>query len=141
MTENTTTTTTAAVATKKAAKKAAGAKAATKKAAKKGAKKGAAVKKAAGGGKEKKGELSGNAIKVLQAMKGTAANGKTVTRAQLAEKTGINKGWSKLLGNPTKGGDHGMEAAGLVKSQKHEGERGLVYFITEKGRKALEAAK
>jgi hypothetical protein len=119
---------------KKAAGKAAGKKAAGKKVVKKAAGKKAAGKKAAAA---EKGGLSGNQRKVLQALAKTTAD-KTLTRGELAEKTGIERGWSKLLGSPTKDAkDHGMEAEGLVKSQKVEGERGLGYFITAKGKAAL----
>lgn len=78
--------------------------------------------------------------RVLTALKNTAS-GKGLTRAQLSEKTGINKGWSRILGAYTKddGGanaDNSMTGLGLVSSQKMEGEP-VSYYITAKGKKAL----
>lgn len=91
--------------------------------------------------KKEKGGLNGSQIKVLKALKG----GKELTRAELTEKTGIAKGWAKLLGAATKDGDwaeNSMEGMGLVKSgEAQEGKRGLAYTITAKGTKALETAK
>lgn len=122
---------------KAAVKKAAGGKGGGKanaKAAKKAAGK-KAVKKAAGGGGARK--EGGNAKKVLQALAKTGPD-KTMTRQQLAEKTEIAKGWSKLLGSPTKDAkDHGLEAQGLVKSVAVEGQRALGYYITAKGKAEL----
>lgn len=90
------------------------------------------------GGTEKP-ELSGSKVKVLEAL--VSAEPEGLTRTELAEQTGINKGWAKLLGAPTKGGTNGMEGAGLVKSHKHEGERSMRYTITAAGKKALAKAQ
>lgn len=86
-----------------------------------------------------KGGLSGNKLKVLQQLT-KATNG--LTRKELSTKTGIKKGFSKMLGAATKSDSEntGMEGDGLVKSQNVEGRRGLVYTITAAGRKALEKA-
>lgn len=83
--------------------------------------------------------LSPNQIKVLSTL--AKAKG-PLTRTELATKTGINKGWSRLLGASTKDDSEngGLEAEGLVKVEKPEDSRGLVYTITAAGRKALEKA-
>lgn len=96
------------------------------------------VKEAKGKKSEKRargnGELTGNELKVLTALKGTSAGGKTLSRSKLKEKTGINKGYSKMLGAATKGdmGD-GLESRGFVKHVKIEDQRELGYHITAKG--------
>jgi hypothetical protein len=90
------------------------------------------------GGSEKP-ELNGSKVKVLEAL--VSAEPEGLTRTELAEQTGIVKGWAKLLGAPTKGGTNGMEGAGLVKSHKHEGERSMRYTITAAGKKALAKAQ
>jgi hypothetical protein len=79
--------------------------------------------------------LTKRQVAVLTALKG----GKEVTRKQLAEKTEIDKGWSKLLGASTqdKVSPDSMEGLGYVKSAQHEGSAQLVYTITSKGTKAL----
>jgi DNA-binding MarR family transcriptional regulator len=100
--------------------------------------KGAEAPKQKAGGAEKP-ELSGSKVRVLEAL--AAAEPEGLTRTELAEQTGINKGWAKLLGAPTKGETNGMEGAGLVKSHKHEGERSLRYTITAAGKKALAKAQ
>jgi hypothetical protein len=65
-----------------------------------------------------------------------------LTRADLSSKTGIVKGWSKLLGSATKEIDPtSLEGRGLVKSSKAEGSASLTYCITPAGKKALAAAK
>lgn len=87
----------------------------------------------------RKNELSPSRLKILAAL-AKAPNG--LTRNEMAVKTGITKGWSKLLGAATKesSANGGMEEAGLVKSSKQEERKGLVYIITAAGRKALEKA-
>jgi hypothetical protein len=84
--------------------------------------------------------LSGNKILTLETLN-KAKDG--LTRAQLAEKTGIVKGWAKMLGAVTQGdaAEGTLEGDGLVTSDDVEGIRGLVYTITAKGKKALENAK
>ena len=66
-----------------------------------------------------------------------------LNRAQLAAKTGVKRGWSKLLGAPTKegGANTGLEGRGLVRSAVTEGTRGLVYTITTAGRKEMAKAE
>lgn len=111
-------------------------KAKGKKAAKAKAAKAAPAAKANGG-------LTGNEVKILTAL--TKSN-KPLTRDQLRSKTGINKGWSRVLGAATKddGGvnaDASLEGRGYVKADKPEGQRTLEYTVTAAGRKALEKAK
>ena len=87
---------------------------------------------------KEKGGLTGNQLKALGVL---AKATQPMTRSQLAAKTGIKKGWSKMLGQVTKGGGNGLEAAGLVKSMvADEGERGYRYIITAAGKKAVEKA-
>lgn len=77
--------------------------------------------------------LSKNKTKVLQALSETKDG---LTRSQMSELLNIHKGWAKLLGAYTKGAG-GMEAEGLVASRKIDGVKGIVYVITDQGRKAL----
>jgi hypothetical protein len=86
------------------------------------------------------GTLTGNEVKVLSTLN---KNSKPLTRTELSVKTGINKGWSRLLGAATKGTGDGLENRKLVKcSLPGEGEgRGLVYTITASGKAALVKAK
>jgi len=88
-----------------------------------------------------KAELSGNAIKILKALKNTTSSGKKLNRMELVEKTSIANGWAKMLGAPTKENVGGLEGSGHVKSSKLEGEKVLSYYITEKGLKSLESVK
>lgn len=88
------------------------------------------------------GRLSPKRVRVLEVLARSAPNG--LTRTELAKKTGLTKGWSKLLGSPTKGkaAVGTLEGDGLVRSEKHEDQHGLlVYRITATGKKALAAAK
>lgn len=86
--------------------------------------------------------LSGNEIKTLQAL----AKSKTaLTRNDLRAATGIQKGWSGMLGASTKTvADDTLCGRGYVKdvtdSHPKEGGRSLLYTITANGRKALEKA-
>lgn len=87
-----------------------------------------------------KGDLTGNEIKVLSLLAKAKA---PMTRGELSFKTGINKGWSRLLGAFTEGKGHGdgLEDRGLVTTHvAPEGERGVRYTITAAGRKALAKA-
>jgi hypothetical protein len=59
-----------------------------------------------------------------------------MTREMLRTKTGMNKGWSKLLGASTKDETNGLEGRGFVKSAKPEGTP-LEYTITKAGQAAL----
>jgi hypothetical protein len=68
------------------------------------------------------------------------------TRGELAEATGVAKGWSRILGAATKedggaAGEDSLESKGFVKHSKHEGDRSLNYEITAAGRKALATAQ
>ena len=123
------------------------AKKATKKTpAKKTTKKAAKVstkKKGTGGGRKKYGGLNPNEIKTLECLvKGDC------TRKDMQKATGIEKGWSKMLGSPTKGiSEDSMEGRKLIKSAKYEPQEGesksragFVYSITAAGKKALEKA-
>lgn len=130
---------------KKTTKKTAKKKATAKKAAKK------TVTPRAGG-------LSKRQVKILEALKGTDSAKKQLTRAQIKKATGLQSGLYKLMGAPTKKGfgtanDTALEPAGLIKSIKGEGktggggpnavpgQKGLRYYITAKGKKALQEAK
>jgi len=69
-----------------------------------------------------------------------------MTRAELTTRTGIKKGWSRLLGASTKedggvAGSKSLEAKGYVTNRKVEDERSIQYTITASGRKALDKAK
>ena len=79
-----------------------------------------------------------SAERILDALNNSPSG---LDRNGLREATGIQKGYSKLLGSPTKDDVGGMEGDGLVKSQKIEGTRSLVYVITAKGKKLLESMK
>lgn len=99
-----------------------------------------------GGGRKKYNDLSPNEIKVLQCLED---NGE-MSRAELTDATGIQKGWAKLLGSPTKEiKEDSLEGRKLVKHSKYEpqegdekhGKRaGFVYDITATGKKALAKA-
>lgn len=89
------------------------------------------------------GDLTGNETKILTIL---ARANKPLTRADLAAKTGINKGWSKTLGSSSKdnggmSGKDSLDGRGYVKCELHEGQRSFLYTITARGRKALEAVK
>jgi hypothetical protein len=71
-----------------------------------------------------------------------AKSKKPMTRGEMSEKTGIQKGWAALLGPTSKGGDsdnwdEGLEARKLVKSSVEEGVRGFQYQITKSGVEVL----
>lgn len=111
-------------------------KATTKKAAP--AKPAPAVKKAP----KEKGDISPNQIKILEALKG----GKPLTRKELADKLGISKGFSKMLGAVSKddygaAGQSGLCAKGYVIADRGEEDRVSSYKITPAGKAALEKAK
>jgi len=103
----------------------------------------AAAKKT--GGKKKFGGLNVSEMKVLEALK----DGEARTRNDLRGITGIQKGWSKILGAPTKGvSPESLEGRKFVKSEKHEAQgegdtktpAGLYYTIMAGGKKVLEKA-
>jgi DNA-binding MarR family transcriptional regulator len=82
--------------------------------------------------------LNGSQIKILE----TLVSGRRMSRKDIAEKTGIQKGYSKLLGAQENPSETALEPLGYVKSEEpNEGERGLQYTITAKGKVALEKAK
>jgi hypothetical protein len=78
-------------------------------------------------------KLNGTQRKVLEVL----ADGKPKTRKDLKEATGLQKGWSKILGAPTKGElkPTTLEGMGLVKSEPTP--EGLAYTITAAGKQAL----
>jgi len=87
---------------------------------------------------ETNGSLTKNEIKVLKVLaKGKAA----LTRVQLSKRTGINGGWSKLLGAGNYEGygvqGGGLALRGLLLIEGEEDSRILSYTITAKGRKAI----
>lgn len=107
------------------------------KAEKKGAKTSKTAKPAKKEGAKSSGDLSPNQVLILQALK----DGRPRTRAELSEKTGIKKGFSKLLGTQEGGHPDALEPKGYVKSSPpEEGERGMTYTITAKGKAALSKA-
>ena len=118
-------------ATKKAVKKT------TKKVAKKATKK--AVKKAS---KEPKprGALTDTEVKILSVLK----HGKALTKHEIGEKADCRAS-AKVLGAATRE-DNGVQGGGLlgkglIRAEKHEGERLITFVITKAGLKALGATK
>lgn len=84
--------------------------------------------------------VTGREVKVLTALSKAMPDG--LTRPQLVKKTGINRGWSRLLGASTKkgfgsAGKTSMEGRGLIRHEKHEDSRAMIYVITATGRKAI----
>lgn len=87
--------------------------------------------------KEKKvSSLTASDIKVLKAL---SKSGKPLTRNELREQTGINKGWSRILGSATREvSEHSLEGRKMVKcEQSEESGRTLLYTITATGKNAL----
>ena len=79
--------------------------------------------------------LTTRQLRVLQAL----AKGQPLTRKQLAGATGQKKGWSALLGAPTKGIKDGtMQGLGLVAVSKQQP---YVYSITATGKASLPKTK
>lgn len=79
--------------------------------------------------------LTPNEKKILGVL---AKNKKPLTRADLSKKTGINKGWSRVLGASSKGEDpDSLIGRRLVKCEDYEDVRGYCYVITAAGRKAV----
>lgn len=119
-------------------KKATAKKTTTKKSAPKAAKKAPAKKATAKKVPKNPTGLSGNQVKILDAL----SKQDEMTRKDLEAATGIVKGYAALMGSPTKEiGGGTLEGRKLVHSGKHEGARGLHYTITAAGRKELEKAK
>lgn len=90
-----------------------------------------------------KADLNGSNIRILSALRKSPI---PMTRAELSAVTGINKGWSRLLGAATKedggvAGSDSLEAKGYVTNRKVEDERAIQYSITASGRKALDKAE
>lgn len=82
--------------------------------------------------------VSGNELKVLTAL---LKAGKSLSRNDLAIKTGIRRGWSKMLGAHTKEiKPNTLQGRGLVKAVEVEGERAIQYVVTAAGKKAIEKA-
>lgn len=78
-------------------------------------------------------------IKVLQTLRDA---GVAMTRKELAESTGIEKGWSKILGTKDGGNEEALGPIGYVLSvEPKEGERGMKYKITAAGKQALVKAE
>lgn len=101
-----------------------------------------------GGGRRRYGDLTQTEMKVLECLE----DGDSKTRTTMKEETGIQKGWSKMLGAPTKPdgvGPDTLEGKGYVKHEKldaqGEGDNktpaGFYYKIMAKGQKALEKAR
>jgi len=132
--------------TKKTTKTTKASKATNKKPARKILKKKSSAKKAAPKARTKSartpssGELNGSQVKLLLTL---GKSKKEMDRKQLSAKTGINKGFSRLLGAATKdaNGVHGSSSLiglGFVKAEKHEDSRTLTYALTAKGRKKFQ---
>lgn len=86
--------------------------------------------------------LTSRQVRVLEVLK----SGREMTRKEMAEATGITKGWSKMLGAASKQGGgaaagKGLEQQGYVKIAPNEEGRTLLYSITAKGRKLLAKAE
>lgn len=138
-TETPATTSSPAAATKRPAPKKAPKKGAKKMpttaTAKKSAKKTAKKAPAAAKTPREKALLTGNERLVLATL---AKNSQPLTRQDLASKTKISKGWSKMLGAATKDvAKDSLEGRGLVKSEKHEDQRAMVYKVTTAGKAML----
>jgi hypothetical protein len=85
------------------------------------------------------GSLTKSEIKILEALK--SAGTKELNRDQLIQKTGINNGWSRMLGTPTTEVKPGtLQGRKLINCHKHEGSRVLTYTITTRGKQALSKA-
>lgn len=85
------------------------------------------------------GGLSEREVKILTVL---AASRTPLTRSELAEKTALVRGWSKVLGAHTKEVKAtSLEGRGLIKCHEPEaeGSKKLSYSITNKGKTALEA--
>lgn len=91
---------------------------------------------------ERNGGLTGTEVKTLTAL----AKVESANRDKLRATTGVQKGWSKILGASSKEdfgstGSDSLCGRGLVKVLQIEGDRQYHYAITPAGRKALEKAK
>jgi hypothetical protein len=84
--------------------------------------------------------LTGRDIRVLEQL---AKFKDGLTRNDLKAKCGIAKGFSKIMGTPSKDvyADNTLEGRGLVAHDTAEGVRGFTYTITAKGKAALAEAK
>lgn len=107
-----------------------------KKAAKKPAKKKTAKKPATKQGSKDLTKAQHRTLDLLRRTK----KGAGLTRTQLVERSGITKGWSRVLGAATKDTDpNTLLGKKYVEAHKEEGES-YKYSITERGKKALAAA-
>lgn len=84
----------------------------------------------------KYGDLTGAEYRTMKAINDA---GHALSRKELAEATGQEKGWSKLLGTKD-GGNGGLCDRGLLNLIMHESEP-MRYALTEAGREALEKAQ
>lgn len=75
----------------------------------------------------------------LRAMRAINAAGHALSRKELAEATGQEKGWSKLLGTK-EGGGEGLVDRGLLNLVMHEDEP-MRYSLTDPGKEALAKAE
>jgi len=81
--------------------------------------------------------LSKNQVTILEQL----AKKSPMSRKDLMEATGIQKGYSKLMGAQENPAESALEPLGYVKAaEPQEGQRGLQYSITANGKKALEKA-
>lgn len=84
-------------------------------------------------------QLGSAMIKVLKALKA-----KPMSRAEISAKTGINSGFTSLLGHlePAKREAQSLSARGLIKptTEDRDGKNVVVWNLTAAGTKALEAA-
>ena len=84
-------------------------------------------------------DLTSSQIKTLEALN----DGTAMTRQELADETGIQKGWSKLLGKQEDDHEDSLLSKNLVKAtvpQEGEG-RAMKYMITAAGKQALAKAQ
>ena len=120
-------------------------KVATKKTAKKVEKKKVEKSEKTSGSRKKYGEFTSNELRTMEVL----GEGGDFSRNDLKKATGIEKGWSGMLGSPTRTIKHNtLEGRGFVKHQKHEAQgegegktpAGFFYTITGTGKKALAVA-
>jgi flagellar biosynthesis GTPase FlhF len=101
------------------------------------------VSKGGGGGSGKprgpRGQDAGGlTASAIRAMKAIRDSGHALSRKELFEATGQEKGWSKLLGK--KDGGNGLVGEGLLNLVMHEDEP-MRYSLTEEGKTALAKAE
>jgi DNA-binding MarR family transcriptional regulator len=96
--------------------------------------------------KESPMEITAKQYLLLKALKSTSEDGKTLTRVELREVSGVHGNLDRMIGASTRedggrGGEKGLEHRGFVRSCQEEGERCIRYYITAKGKKFLEVNK